>query len=91
MTTWDNGDITKKSPNTRGKFWEITYEITGISGDTGGTITVADLKKLKNAHVSASVNLAAVSTKLSGNQVIVTYTDPTAGHVVYLTVFGIRN
>jgi hypothetical protein len=93
MTTWDNTDISKKYRNYPGKFMEITYEITGVSGDTGGTLTCSEFKKILNAIVTASTSSAAVAalTKaIVSNTVIVTYTNPAASHTVKITVFGLK-
>lgn len=93
MTTWDNGDISKKYRNFPGKFMEITYQITGVSGDTGGTLTASEFKSIINTHVTACTSsgaCAALTWRISTNTVVVTYTDPTASHTVYITVFGLK-
>lgn len=94
MTTWTNTAITKKYRNYPGKFMEITYQITGVSGDTGGTLTAVEFKTIINANVTASTASAAVDglTKaIVGNTVIVVNTNPLAVHTVLITVFGLKN
>lgn len=88
MTTWDNTDATFVE-NTHGKYKERTYKVTGVSGDTGGTITVNGATKIINAFVSAyqaADMVAALQWRISSNTVVLTYTNPTAGHTVDITV-----
>jgi len=91
MTTWDNTDISATYRNTHGKYNEITFEITGVSGDTGGTLTVNAFSKIVNAFVTASQAAAVVADLthyIASNTVVVTYTNPSAGHTVKITVIG---
>jgi len=71
----------------------MTYEITGISGDTGGTLTVP-FKKIYNWVVNANqaaAMVAAIQSRTTGKTIVVTYTNPAAGHTVYVTVWGIKD
>lgn len=91
MTTWDNTDISKTTRNTHGKIKERIYELTGVSGDTGGTLTVTGFSKINNCAVTActsSAVCAALTWRISTNTVVVAYTDPTAGHTVFISVWG---
>jgi len=93
MTTWTNTAISKKYRNFPGKYMEITYQITGVSGDTGGTLTASEFKSILNTSVTActaSAACAALTWRISTNTVVVTYTDPTAAHTVYITVQGLK-
>jgi len=91
MTTWTNTAITRTTPNTHGALAEVTYEIAGISGDTGGTLTATGFKYITNVVVTANVAAgmaAALQRRISGNTVVLTYTNPTAAHTIRITVFG---
>jgi len=91
MTTWNNTDISETTHNTHGALVETTYEIVGVSGDTGGTLTAIGYKKIVNCFVTANKSdgmVAALQHRISTNTVVVTYTNPAAGHTVYITVIG---
>jgi len=92
MTTWDNTDITTIDRNTHGKLKERIYTIAGISGDTGGTLTVTGFSNIKFADVHAyqatTQAPADVDFYISSNTIVVTYTDPTAAHTVIIQVIG---
>jgi len=91
MTTWTNTAISETTHNTHGALVETTYEITGVSGDTGGTLTATGYKKITNCHVTANVAagmVAALQHRISSNTVILTYTNPNADHTVRITVIG---
>lgn len=89
MTTWANANATK-TKNVRGRFRQWTYKVTGVSGDTGGIITVP-FTRIVNTFVTgytSSAVLAALTKRISANTVVVAYTNPSAGHTVDVTVIG---
>jgi len=95
MTTWDDGDITRKSSATHGTLSEQNIEVAGIAGDTGGTITIYGLRKIRNWVVKAYRAADLVSTIASRivdttqpNTLVVTYVNPAAVHKVKITVWG---
>ena len=97
MTTWtaSNGDRVGSIENFRNSL-SSTYSITGVSGDTGGTLTVSHMSLIDNADVSVSVDTgpAGYDTGLlwyiSGKTVVVAYTNPADGHTVRVKVWGKR-
>jgi len=99
LTTWTNAKINAVYPNAIGKYWEITYVITGVTGDTGGTLTPKGIKKIHNVIVTAyksdgSAAAAALTWRLNSGTlpttVTVAYTNPAAAHTVRITVQGLR-
>ena len=51
MTTWDNGDVTSRKTDSLSKSHVATYTISGIIGDTGGTLTTTGFKSIDNYSV----------------------------------------
>ena len=93
MTTWNNTDITRKTIDYPGKFMTVHYEIAGISGDTGGTLTCSQFKKIYNVSVTANqaaAMVAALQWRIAANTVVLTYTNPAAAHTVYISVKGVK-
>lgn len=93
MTTWTGGNANvRRTSYIGGDIVQKTYSITGINGDTGGTLTCTGLKILKNAVVNVyeAANGNAATWYISGKTVVVAYADPGAGHTVRVTVWGIR-
>ena len=92
MTTWTGNKANERRTDYLGKVIQKTYSITGVSGDTGGTLTCTGLKILYNYVLSTYTAAAGIdaSGRLSGNTVVVEYVDPTADHTVRLTVWGIK-
>ena len=92
MTTWTNGVATITHREFWGKAAVITYEIAGINGDTGGTLTLP-FKKIYNwvcnANVAAGM-VAALLSRTAAKTIVVTYTNPAAAHTVYITVWGMK-
>jgi hypothetical protein len=91
MTTWNNSDITKIERIYHGPLKTYIYTITGVSGDTGGTLTTT-FDHLSMAVVTEQEAAAGQQSDLvwyiSGKTVVVTYTDPTASHTVKIRVVG---
>ena len=89
MTTWNNSDITGVDHDKAFRNRLHTFTIAGISGDTGGTLTLTFTPK--NVFVSAytaDAVAAGLTWRISGNTVVVAYTDPNANHTVKITVLG---
>jgi len=93
MTTWDNGDATITHREFWGKAAVITYQITGVAGDTGGTLTLP-FKKIYNwvcnANQAAAM-VAAIESRTAAKTIVVTYTNPVADHTVYITAWGMKD
>ncbi len=93
MTTWDNGDITKVVNNFNGNFKERIYTITGVAGDTGGTLTTK-FDKIESISVQVQTSApAGYATNLvyciSGtSSVVVAYTNPAGNHTTRIIVSG---
>ena len=95
MTTWDNTDLTKVTRRIPlGRAVTKCYTIDGISGDTGGTLTVTGLKAIDNYHVQVEIDTgpAGYNTGLThytaGKTVVVAYNNPADGHTVRIRVWG---
>lgn len=94
MTTWTNAKITRKIKNFVGGLQELIVTIDGVSGDTGGTLTVKSMKRIEFASVQVEVDTgpAGYATGLlyyiSANTVVVAYTNPVDGHTVRIRVLG---
>jgi hypothetical protein len=75
-----------------GKTVQKTYSVTGVAGDTGGTLTCTGLKIVDNCDVTSSSAAATYNAyaRISGNTVIVTYVDPNAAHTTRITVWGVK-
>jgi hypothetical protein len=93
LTTWDNSDITRIVHNVKGNYKEWIYTITGISGDTGGTLTTTfnHLEAIA-VQVQIATGPAGYATNLvyciSGATVVIAYDDPVDDHTVKITVTG---
>jgi len=76
-----------------GKAGAFTYELAGVNGDTGGTLTTP-LKKIYgwtvNGHTAVGAMLAALQSRVSGRTIVVTYTDPLGDHTVRITAWGLQ-
>lgn len=92
MTTWTGNKANERRTDYLGKTVQKTYSITGVSGDTGGTLTCTGLKILDDAAVTAYTAADGIDAtwRISGNTVVVGYLDPTAGHTIRVTVWGIK-
>lgn len=93
MTTWTGNKANERRTSyIGGNIVQKTYSITGIAGDTGGTLTCTGLKILKNAVVNVYAAAAGVAAtwRISGKTVVVAYANPAAGHTIRITVWGIR-
>jgi hypothetical protein len=90
MTTWTGNKSNEVATDYLSGTVQKTYSITGIAGDTGGTLTCRGLKILKNAVVSvyAAATGVAETHYISGRTVVVAYVNPAAGHTVRVTVWG---
>jgi len=94
MTTWTGNNANCRRTNyIGGNIVQKTYSITGVNGDTGGTLTCQGLKLLKNYVITVYKAAAGVEAtgRLSGNTVTVAYGNPGAGHTVKVTVWGLKN
>ena len=94
MTTWTGNNANlRRTSYIGGGIIQKTYRMTGVSGDTGGTLTCKGLKLLKNYVLTVYVAAAgkAAAGRISGNTVVVEYVDPTANHTVNVTVWGLKN
>ena len=90
MTTWTNTAISKTKTAYLGTLVLKVYKISGVSGDTGGTLTTSGIKDIYYAGVVGrhSAALGSTTIRTTANTVVVTYTDPTATHTVEILVIG---
>ena len=92
MTTWTGNHANLRRRGFTGVGEMRTYDITGISGDTGGTLTCKGLKILDMAVVAAYTAAAGIDAEcyISANTIVVAYANPAAGHTIRVSVWGIR-
>lgn len=93
MTTWTGNKANERRTNyVGGRTVQKTYSVDGVSGDTGGTLTCTGLKTLDSAAVTAYTAADGIDAtwRISGNTVVVAYSDPTATHTVRVTVWGLK-
>lgn len=93
MTTWTGNKANERRTNyIGGRTVQKTYSISGVSGDTGGTLTCTGLKTLDFAAATAYTAAAGIDTqwRISGNTVVVEYLDPTDDHTIRITVWGLK-
>ena len=94
MTTWTNSNATVSRPEYLGKSMAITYTVDGVAGDTGGTLTCSNFKKIDNYSVQVEVDTgpAGYNTNLThyttGKTVVVAYDNPADDHTVRVKVWG---
>jgi hypothetical protein len=93
MTTWTGNKANERRKDYLGKTVQITYSMTGVSGDTGGTLTCTGLKIIDDCVVSVFKSNAGVASTayISGKTIVVAYSDPTAGHTIRITAWGLKN
>jgi len=97
LGTWAESAITYKGHQTHGNLVEQNYEVAGVNTNTGGTITLRGIKKVRNWVVQAYRPAAMVAAQESRivdttqpNTLVITYTDPTEAHKVLVTVWGVK-
>jgi len=93
MTTWTANKANETSTSyISGGIVQKTYSVTGVAGNTGGTLTCTGLKILNDCTVSSSSAAATyvAYARISGKTVVVSYVDPNADHTTRVTVWGIR-
>jgi hypothetical protein len=92
MTTWTAGKSNETSTDYIGKTVQKSYSITGVAGNTGGTLTCTGLKIIDDAAVTSSSAAATYTSyaRISGQTVVVTYVDPNAAHTTRVTVWGVK-
>lgn len=92
MTTWTGNKANERRTDYLGKTVQKTYSITGVAGDTGGTLTCTGLKKLYNYVLKTYTAAAGIDAtgRLSGNTIVVSYVNPAAGHTTRITVWGLK-
>jgi hypothetical protein len=97
MTTWTAGNKDRNVRDTQklGNSVSQSYTITVVSGDTGGTLTVDNMRTLDNFTLrgwretgpTALVNLLGY---ISGNTVVVAHDNPGEAATVNIKVWGTR-
>ena len=96
MTTWTNANGTIVCREYLGRSRSETHKITGVSGDTGGTLTLNSYKQIDNYSVQIEVATgpAGYNTTLThyitGKTIVVAYGDPIDDHTVRIKVWGPR-
>lgn len=92
MTVWTANKANETSTEYIGKTVQKTYSITGVAGNTGGTLTCTGLKILDDCLVTSSSAAATFNAyaRVSGNTVIVSHADPNAAHTTRVTVWGVK-
>jgi hypothetical protein len=94
LTTWTSGKITRKIIDKSRSLKHFIYTIDGVSGDTGGALTIRGVKKVEYAsvHVEIDTGPAGYTTGLlytiAANVVTIEYTNPSDGHTVRVEVWG---
>ena len=51
MTTWNNSDVTTRKFENLSRSHAVTYNIQGVSGDVGGTLTCTGFKSVDNYSI----------------------------------------
>lgn len=97
MTTWTGGN---KDRNTRatqnlGVSRMQSYSITVAAGDTGGTLTVDNMRTIDNVsvrgwRVTGPTALSNLLWYISGNTVVAAHDAPGEAGTVYIKVWGMR-
>ena len=92
MTTWTANKANETSTIHLGNVVQKTYSVTGVAGNTGGTLTCTGMKILDSCFATSSSAAATYKaySRISTNTVIVTYVDPNAAHTTRITVWGVK-
>lgn len=97
MTTWtgNNKDRNVRATQKLGNSVSQSYSIAVISGDTGGTLTVNNMRTIDNFtlrgwRVTGPTALGSLLGRISGNTIVVTHDDPGEGATINIKVWGLR-
>lgn len=92
MTTWTANKANETLTEYIGKTVQKTYSVTGVAGNTGGTLTCTGLKIIDDCTATSSSAGATYNaySRISGKTVVVSYVDPNAAHTTRITVWGVK-
>lgn len=97
MTTWtaSNKDRITRYQNLGRGVISQTYSIAAVNGNTGGTLTVNNMRSIDNFslrgwRVTGPTALTSLLGRISGNTIVVTHGDPGENATITIKVWGKR-